>query len=177
MSSSRSSRISSAAVIWVRPQYPPGPRWVCVIRPEVQEALQELRPVSAHSADAALLSDRVIIASASAALGPGQGPVLPPEPCGAARRGWSPSPRWPSRSARCCRAAQQPRARVVDLDRHDGNAVRRAVWMARPSLAASAGWEEDAQTAREAAAELAALAGPAASATPARSGWPRSARS
>ena len=40
---------------------------------------------------------------------------------------------------------------------------RRAVWMARPILAASAGWEEDAQTAREAAAELAALAGPAAS--------------
>ena len=39
---------------------------------------------------------------------------------------------------------------------------RRAVWMARLILAASAGWEEDAQTAREAAAELAALAGPAA---------------
>jgi hypothetical protein len=34
--------------------------------------------------------------------------------------------------------------------------------MARLILAASAGWEEDAQTAREAAAELAALAGPAA---------------
>ena len=66
LSSSHSSRVSSAAVIRVSPHAPPGSRWVCVIPAWARKRRNQLRPVSAHSADAALLSDRVIIAQASA---------------------------------------------------------------------------------------------------------------
>ncbi len=63
--SSSSSSISSCAVTWVSPQYPPWPSSVSVIVAASRNCCRRVRPTSSHSAVAASLSDSVIIARAS----------------------------------------------------------------------------------------------------------------
>ena len=133
-----------------------------VIPARFRKRCSQARPVSSHSADAASLSDRVIIAQASARS------FRVSDRCSA----------WALRSSAprivTFTTLAESKCEVL-LSRHTTPApgsststatkearCRRAVSMARLILAASARWEEDAQTAREAAAELAALAGPAA---------------
>jgi hypothetical protein len=162
-SSSHSSRVSSAAVIRVSPHAPPGPRNVSVIPASSRKRCSQVRPVSAHSADAASLSDRVIIAQASARS------LRVSGRCSA----------WALRSSAPRIVTFTTLAEVkceVLSSRHTTPAPgsststatnetrpRRTAATARPILAASAGCEDDTQMPGEAALSLAtALPGPAA---------------
>ena len=145
------------------PHAPPGPRTVSVIPARFRKRCSRVRPVSAHSADAAPLSDRVIIAQASARS------LRVSDRCSA----WalrSSAPRMITfttlAESKCDLLSSRhttPAPGSSTSTATKETRWRRAACTARLILVASAGWEDDAQMPVEAAAALdAAPAGPAA---------------